>query len=208
MNSIGQLAASEPLLIIGIIAILAAAAGWMIEREFQALGRGLRRIGYLGMLAAGLLLVGQLAQRAERSDVSILIGSKPRLRVEGSQTVIPLSSDGHYWVRAKVNRGELDLMIDTGATFTALSKEGADAVGLLPHPQIAPVELSTANGAITALGGIIDELAFGTITATNLEAVILPSEALDTNVIGMNLLSQLAAWRVEDNKLILVPKQR
>jgi aspartyl protease family protein len=27
----------------------------------------------------------------------------------------------------------------------------------------------------------------------------------DANVIGMNLLSRLASWRVEDNTLILVP---
>ncbi len=207
MTGIGQLAIAEPLLMIGIVAILAATAGWMIERESPALGRSLRRIGYLGMLAAGLLLVGQLAREAERSDAAILIGSKPGLAVEGSETVIRISSDGHYWVRAKVNRSELDLMIDTGATFTALSRDGAEAVGLAPDPLIAPVQLSTANGAITARAGIIAELGFGTITARNLEAMILPAGALDTNVIGMNLLGQLASWRVENERLILVPKQ-
>lgn len=207
MNGIGELAMAQPLLIIVIVAVLAAAAGWMTERDRPALARALRQTGYLGMLAAGLLLIGQLAQQAEKSDAAILLGSKPKLTVEGSETVIPLSSDGHYWVRATINGAELDLMIDTGATITALSMDGAEAVGLEPDPLVAPARLNTANGTILARAGIIGDLSFGTITARNLEAMILPAEGIDTNVIGMNLLSQLASWRVEDNKLVLVPKQ-
>lgn len=207
MNGIGELAMAQPLLIIVIVAVLAAAAGWMTERDRPALARALRQTGYLGMLAAGLLLIGQLAQQAEKSDAAILLGSKPKLSVEGSETVIPLSSDGHYWVRATINGAELDLMIDTGATITALSMDGAEAVGLEPDPLVAPARLNTANGTILARAGIIGDLSFGTITARNLEAMILPAEGIDTNVIGMNLLSQLASWRVEDNKLVLVPKQ-
>jgi aspartyl protease family protein len=206
MSGIGELAMAQPLLMIVIVAVLAAAAGWMTERDRPALARALRQTGYLGMLAAGLLLIGQLAQQAEKSDAAILLGSKPKLSVEGSETVIPLSSDGHYWVRATINGAELDLMIDIGATITALSMDGAEAVGLEPDPLVAPARLNTANGTILARAGIIGDLSFGTITARNLEAMILPAEGIDTNVIGMNLLSQLASWRVEDNKLVLVPK--
>lgn len=195
------------LLALVTLAVLTAAAGWMMEKDRPALATSLRRTGYLGMLAAGLLLVGQLAQQAEKSDASIMLGSKPRLSVEGSETVIPLSSDGHYWVRATINGAQLDLMIDTGATITSLSQDGAEAVGLEPDPLVAPALLNTANGTIMARAGIIGELSFGTITARNLEAMILPAEGLDTNVLGMNLLNQLVSWRVENERLILVPKQ-
>lgn len=195
------------LLALVTLAVLTAAAGWMMEKDRPALANALRRSGYLGMLAAGLLLVGQLAQQAEKSDASILLGSQPRLSVEGSETVIPLSSDGHYWVRATINGAELDLMVDTGATITSLSQDGAEAVGLEPDPLVAPALLNTANGQVMARAGIIGELSFGTITARNLEAMILPAEGLDTNVLGMNLLNQLMSWRVENERLILVPKQ-
>lgn len=195
------------LLALVTLAVLTAAAGWMMEKDRPALANALRRSGYLGMLAAGLLLVGQLAQQAEKSDASILLGSQPRLSVEGSETVIPLSSDGHYWIRATINGAELDLMVDTGATITSLSQDGAEAVGLEPDPLVAPALLNTANGQVMARAGIISELSFGTITARNLEAMILPAEGLDTNVLGMNLLNQLMSWRVENERLILVPKQ-
>jgi aspartyl protease family protein len=50
----------------------------------------------------------------------------------------------------------------------------------------------------------IDELRFGNVAARGLDTVIAPNIG-PTNVIGMNLLSRLASWRVENGTLILVP---
>ena len=50
----------------------------------------------------------------------------------------------------------------------------------------------------------IDTLTFGNVKAGGLDAVIAPNMG-NTNVIGMNLLSRLASWRVEGSTLILVP---
>jgi aspartyl protease family protein len=48
-------------------------------------------------------------------------------------------------------------------------------------------------------------LHFGNVTARGLDAIIAPGLG-QTNVVGMNLLSRLASWRVEGNTMILVPK--
>lgn len=64
MSGLGELAANQPLLILTVVGILAAAAGWMIEHENRRFAKALRRSGYLAMLAAGLLLVGQAADKA------------------------------------------------------------------------------------------------------------------------------------------------
>jgi aspartyl protease family protein len=196
----------QMLLMVAIAAVLAAAAGWMIEKDRPSLGQGLRRSGYLGMLAAGLLLVGQLAQQAERSDAALLLGSRPKLIVEGGETVVPMASDGHYWVDAMVNGSEVRMLIDTGATMTGLSQDAAEAAGIKPDPQQMPLEMTTANGMMIATVGRAGELSFGSITARNLEVAVPRDLDDDTNLIGMNLLSQLESWRVERDRLILVPK--
>lgn len=201
-----ELAFNEPLLVIAIIAVLAAATGWMIERDHPGLARGLRQMGYLGMLAAGLMLVGQLAYTAERSDAALELNRRPALSVTGSQTVVPLASDGHFWVTAEVNGQKLEFLIDTGATFTGMGRAAAKAVGIQPDPQQAPLLLQTANGTITARLGKADSLRFGSIEVRGLPVAVPQDSDDDTQVIGMNLLSQLASWRVEDNKLILVPR--
>lgn len=201
-----ELAFNEPLLVIAIIAVLAAAAGWMIERDHPGLARGLRQSGYLGMLAAGLLLVGQLAYTAERSDAALDLNRRPALSVSGNETIVPMASDGHFWVMAEVNGQELEFLIDTGATFTGMGRDVAEKLGIRPDPSQAPLELETANGVIRATLGKADSLRFGNIAVRGLPVAVPQDADDDIQVIGMNLLSQLASWRVENNQLILVPK--
>jgi len=47
-------------------------------------------------------------------------------------------------------------------------------------------------------------MAFGNVVARDLDAVIAPGTG-GLNVLGMNFLSRLKSWRVEDGELILVP---
>lgn len=202
-----ELVFNEPLLVIAILAVLAAATGWMIERDRPGLARGLRQTGYLGMLAAGLLLVGQLAYTAERSDAALELDRRPALSVSGGETIVPMASDGHFWVTAEVNGRELDFLIDTGATFTGIGRDAAAELGIQPDTSQAPLELETANGVITATMGKIEALRFGNIEVRGLPVAVPQDTADDTQVIGMNLLSQLASWRVEGEKLVLVPKR-
>jgi aspartyl protease family protein len=50
----------------------------------------------------------------------------------------------------------------------------------------------------------IEELRLGNVLARDLKVVVSPAFG-DMEVIGMNLLSRLASWRVEGRTLILVP---
>lgn len=67
-----------------------------------------------------------------------------------------------------------------------------------------PVRISTANGTVSAELTTIEALRFGNVLAGGLDAVIAPNIG-ETNVIGMNLLSRLASWRVEGDTMILRP---
>jgi aspartyl protease family protein len=64
--------------------------------------------------------------------------------------------------------------------------------------------MRTANGTIQAELVTVEELRFGNVVARDLDAVVAPGLG-EANVIGMNLLSRLASWRVEGRTLILVP---
>lgn len=207
MNGLIDLATSHPLLIVAVAAILLATAGWMLERDHPARATLLRRLGYLGLIAVLLLQVGISAMEAEKSDAALELNSRPALTVSGNETIIPMASDGHFWVEAEVNGHRQEFLIDTGASFTGMDRAAAAAAGITPASDVMPIELITANGTIQATIGRARSLSFGGITVQNLE-IAVPMRGLDkTNVIGMNLLSQLASWRVEDNKLILAPKR-
>ena len=66
------------------------------------------------------------------------------------------------------------------------------------------VRMKTANGEVQAELVTLGEVRFGNIVARDLDAVVAPGLG-ETNVIGMNFLSRLASWRVEQRTLVLVP---
>jgi aspartyl protease family protein len=124
--------------------------------------------------------------------------------VVGKEVRIRMARDGHFWVHARIGGVERRMLVDSGATVTALSAQTAADAGVEVEDTPFPVVLRTANGTVNAQTGTIRELRFGTIVARQLAVVVSPAFG-DTDVIGMNFLSRLKSWRVEGQTLILEP---
>ena len=124
--------------------------------------------------------------------------------VVGDTVRIRMAPDGHFWARVTVNGVRRRMLVDSGATLTALSTETARAAGLHPAKPAFPVVLNTANGMIRADTARVDSLRIGTISASKVPVVVSPAFG-ETDVLGMNFLSRLKSWRVEGATLILEP---
>lgn len=124
--------------------------------------------------------------------------------VVGQEVRIRMSPDGHFWARATVGGVSRRLLIDSGATVTALSAATASAAGLKVEKPLFPMLIQTANGQVSAETATVAELTLGNVVARDLPVVVSPAFG-DTDVLGMNFLSRLKAWRVEGQMLILVP---
>jgi aspartyl protease family protein len=96
------------------------------------------------------------------------------------------------------------MLIDSGATVTAISEQTARAANVDTGRGLTPVVLRTANGIAPAETGSIAEVRIGNIVARNLKVVSAPGLG-GLDVLGMNFLSRLDSWRVEGRTLILVP---
>lgn len=193
----------------GLLMLVVAALGvsWigslMVRRELP-LGNLIRRGSTIVLAGVLVLVVLQLSRFDSRLEVAVPQIGLPEQIVEGGETRIALAPDGHFWLRAQVNGQPASFLVDTGATLTAVSQNLADAAQLEPRRGGLPVTINTANGPVSAQLSTIGELRFGNVAARGLDVVIAPTLG-DTNVVGMNLLSRLASWRVEGNTLILVP---
>lgn len=192
------------LLIATVAALAAGALGSFMARRNVPLGRTIRTVSTLALVGVLVTVVLQLSRFDPRLEMVLPDMGLPEQVVEGGETRIPLAPDGHFWLKAQVNGEPVNFMIDTGATLTAVSASVAERAGLEPRRGGIPIRLNTANGTISAQVTSIDELRFGNVAARGLDAVMAPNLG-ETNVIGMNLLSRLKGWRVEDNTLILVP---
>ena len=205
-----QLAASiagipkSGLLIAAVVSVLFGIVGGFLAGRGSGFGRALRRVSTLGLFAVFALVVLQLGRFDPRFNVAVPELGLPEQTVSGGETRLELAPDGHFWVRSNVNGVPADFLVDTGATLTAISEDTANRVGAKPRPGGIPVQLRTANGAVTAQLTSLDSLRFGNIEAKGLDAVIAPNIG-EVNVVGMNFLSRLASWRVEGETMILVP---
>lgn len=194
----------QPLLLLAIVAIFISVAGGMLRFAAPALGRLLQGVGTLGLVASLLLTIAQVARFTTGADFALPQLGMPAQTVEGDETRIEISNDGHFWIQASVNGEPRRFLVDTGATLTAISQSTAIAAQVPEHALRQSVNMRTANGTIRAELGSIGELRFGNIVARDLDAVIAPGLG-ETNVLGMNFLSRLASWRVEGRTLILIP---
>ena len=187
-----------------VLYAVAAAIILMVLLRIPVLGRIVRFAFSLALLAFFIFIL--LQQAPYLPGLSRLTGQLglDNQSVVGKELRVPMSSDGHFWVTASINGVKRRMLIDSGATVTAISTSTARAARIDIGSNLTPVVLRTANGAAPAETGTIDELRAGNIVARDLRIVTSPGLG-DLDVIGMNFLSKLQSWRVEERTLILVP---
>ncbi len=188
------------------VALYAVGAAIVLTLVFRIpyVGRLLRALFPLAILAACLFMLFQQAPfdpRIARFTERLGLDSQS---VVGSEVRIRLSPDGHFWARATIDGVERRMLIDSGATITALSARTARRAGIDAGQSLVPVLMRTANGTVRADTGRIRVLRLGDIEARDLPVVIAPALG-DVDILGMNFLTQLESWRVEGRTLILVP---
>jgi aspartyl protease family protein len=183
---------------------LAAAVLITLLQRLPYVGR-LIRIGFSACLLAFLIyiLLQQAPYQPELARFTQRIGLDDQ-RVVGKELRVRMSPDGHFWLLASINGVKTRMLIDSGATVTAISGPTARAARIETGRGLTPVMLRTANGVAPAETGSVDELRAGNIIARNLRVVTAPGLG-GLDVLGMNFLSQLQSWRVEGQTLILVP---
>lgn len=166
---------------------------------------GLARLGSLTVLAVVLILATGQRDRFEPYLAPLLgVFERDRQQVVGEEMRLRMAPDGHFWATVSLDGVERRMLVDSGATVTAISEDTAAAAGLAPGRTSIPVMIRTANGTVVARSSRVEELRLGNIKAGDLGVVISPAFG-GVDVLGMNFLSRLKSWRVEGKTLILTP---
>jgi len=188
------------------VAVALIAAVVLLARRVPVVGRVLSLVMTLGVLGLAVMLLNERAafDPALARIAQYLKLDNGQQQVVGKEMRIPMARDGHFWVRAKIGDTEQRMLVDSGATITALSAETAKAAGLHVQASILPMLIQTANGSVPAGTARIRTFRIGNIVARDMPVVVSPAFG-DMNVVGMNFLSRLKSWRVEDGTMILTP---
>lgn len=188
-----------------VVILIALASALSIRRmSFSFLVRSL--LSWAAIIGIAVLGV------AHRHELKALFASATATlgiddqQVEGRTVRIRMSPDGHFWARVSLNGIERRMLIDSGATITAISARTAESANIKSSDAGLPVTIETANGTVAAQRGRIQRLAIGPLETEDL-GVVISDNFGDLDVLGMNFLSRLHSWRVENSTLILEPRQ-
>jgi aspartyl protease family protein len=173
-----------------------------------------RRIPYVGAIArlafTFALVALMIVLVTERASIDPYLGQlagrfeADRQQVVGNELHIPMAPDGHFWAVVRINGVRRRMLIDSGATVTAVSGATAAAAGLDRDADLMPVVVTTANGTVQARTATVASLRLGDVSARNLKVLVSPAFG-GMEVLGMNFLSRLKSWRVEGRTLVMVP---
>jgi aspartyl protease family protein len=111
---------------------------------------------------------------------------------------------GHFVAECKINGAALKFLLDTGATYVALNS-GDAKFAKIDYKRGKPIQVSTANGVVTAYQVTIAHLKIGNITLSQVEANVLEGGSPSVVLLGMSALNRLDMKR-QDIALTLTKK--
>lgn len=109
-----------------------------------------------------------------------------RFKLAGETIVLQRADDGHFHWPGRVGDIEVDFLVDTGATATALPQALAERAGLQP---LGAVRTQTASGTARGFAAKADIALEGGVRADRLTVTVLPG--LGAPLLGMDVLGRL-----------------
>lgn len=124
-----------------------------------------------------------------------------RFQLAGQTVVLTRAPDGHFHWPGRVGGIEVDFLVDTGATSTAIPQALAERAGLKP---LGTISTQTAGGAATGFAARADVSLDGGVRADRLMVAVLPN--LGAPLLGMDVLGRLH-FSQKPGELRIEPKE-
>jgi aspartyl protease family protein len=121
----------------------------------------------------------------------------------GRSINIPRDARGHFATEGRIDGQRIAFMVDTGASVIALNESSAARFGLRPVPNQYTATVSTANGTIKAARARLDRVEIGGLVVRDVDAMVLPDEALSENLLGLSFLSKLKRFEYANGMMVL-----
>jgi aspartyl protease family protein len=153
-----------------------------------------------------------MAQTADKMTAGQKPANSASLRVASLDTPaqtttrnvsIPPDGRGHFQTEGRIEGQRIGFMVDTGASVVALNERSAAQFGLRPARADYNATVTTANGTIKAARTRLAMIEIGGLVVRDVDAMVLPDEALSENLLGLSFLSKLKRFEYANGRLVL-----
>jgi aspartyl protease family protein len=134
-------------------------------------------------------------------DAPASVGS--RGAVGGARIVLTAGTGGHFTTQGSINGQSARMMVDTGATFIAMSAADAQRLGV-DYRQGQPGSMNTANGVTTAWKVKLHSVRIGDVEVYDVDAVVTP-QPMPQILLGNSFLNRFQMRR--DNEQMVLERR-
>jgi aspartyl protease family protein len=128
----------------------------------------------------------------------------PAATQAGSRSLgIARDGRGHFLAEGRIDGQRIGFMIDTGASVVALNETSAARFGLRPSRGDYNATVTTANGTVKAARARLAMVDIGGLIVRDVDAMVLPDQALSENLLGLSFLSKLKRFEYANGQLVL-----
>ncbi len=146
--------------------------------------------------------VASPAAKAAAAAPAPVAAALPGAGLSPGDAQVSKSADGHYWADAQVNGRNVRFLVDTGASFVALTRADAEQLGLNPASLVYDAPVATANGRTQAARVQLDYVAVAGARVEQVPAMVV-ADGLSTSLLGMSYLNRLSGFQATPTSLIL-----
>ncbi len=157
----------------------------------------------LSSLSVAWWLTHREPREAEAAVAMPAVATAPA-PASGGAAQIARSPDGHYWAQADVEGRAVRMLVDTGASVVALTREDALRLGLRLKPADFTQTVETASGPVMAARVELDHVSVAGARVEDVRALVV-EEGLPHSLLGMSYLGRLSAFEARPNGLTLRP---
>lgn len=180
----------------------------------QAMGRLFSLIVAIGLFAG--LAAGRLqAPRASSAEQQAILindvaaesrspetyAASTQATSSGGALDIPRDPNGHFYADVDINGTKVHMLIDTGATGVALSREDARSAGIATSIGMPNVVGEGADGSIHGEYVTVDRMSLGDVSAEKMDALVLNSGG--QSLLGQSFLAKFASVEIHGDTMTL-----
>ena len=122
----------------------------------------------------------------------------------GGPAQVLKAADGHYWADADIDGRAVRVMVDTGASVVALTRDDAARLGLRLEPADFSATVVTASGPVRAAAVELQAVAVAGARVDAVEALVV-EDGLPHSLLGMSYLGRLSSFSATPSALTLRP---
>ena len=149
------------------------------------------------------IFLGAIAAFGLWGDISQTVKPRQAVFADKNRIVVPRSPNGHYYIDTTVNGAAVRFVLDTGASALVLTQDDARRAGLEPSKLDYFSRAMTANGEVRTAPVRLESLTLGSVTDTNIAAVVNGGE-MSESLMGMEYLQRWGRIEIANDTLTLV----